>query len=49
MQYEHETIAKGQHFVFINNKPTWKGEKVPQFNTKEFLKIKTKTVKTDVD
>ena len=45
LKYEHETIYKKQHFVFINDKPTWKkGEKVPQFNTEEFLK--SKLVKT---
>ena len=45
LKYEHETIYKKQHYVFINDKPTWKkGEKVPQFNNPEFLK--SKLVKT---
>ena len=39
-QYEHNTISKGTSYVFINDRPTWKGEKVSQFNNKEFLKGK---------
>lgn len=39
--YEHNTIAKGTRYVFINDRPTWKkGEKVSQFNNPEFLKGK---------
>ena len=41
MEYEHNTISKGKHYVFINDKPTWtKGEKVSAFNNPEFLKGK---------
>ena len=39
--YEHNTIAVGRRYVFINDRPTWKtGEKVPQFNNPDFLKGK---------
>ena len=40
-QYEHNTTFKKTNYVFVNDRPTWKkGEKVPQFNTPEFLKSK---------
>jgi len=39
--YEHNTIAVGRRYVFINDRPTWKtGEKVSQFNNPDFLKGK---------
>ena len=50
-QYEHNTTFKKTHYVFVNDKPTWKGEKVSQFNNKEFLKsklISTKPLWLDV-
>ena len=41
IQYEHNTIALGQRYVFVNDRPTWKkGEKVSAFNNPEFLKGK---------
>ena len=41
IQYEHLTISQGTQYKFINDRPTWKkGEKVSNFNNKEFLKGK---------
>jgi len=41
IQYEHNTIALGRRYVFVNDRPTWKrGEKVPQFDHPDFLKGK---------
>lgn len=46
MQYEHLTISQGTQYKFINDRPTWKkGEKVPNFNNKEFLKGKLQSSK----
>ena len=55
-QYEHWTRSKGPkgeitNFSFINDKPTWKGESVPQFSRPDFLKgklISTKPLWLDV-